>query len=513
MSESREKKGRATPLDGLVQPHIIEAIATSLDNSVEFNCFLDAVPRSLWTPALTAFVDVTTVAPSSVYDDWPYLILCETDLSPTVVGMLVQTLPLRLLMGFECTIYEAAPLVQLVPSLGPALSSIILAFDDTIMVDGQGQTIADLLLQQCPRMTHILIHAVFNNNNNNNEERVELSNLLAVVAHPRVEQLLLSLHDVHATPRLGHYLASWLLRAPSTSLILRNIIHMDDDAAMAFCDALQANTTLTELVLSRVANLVDLRGRTLPTSLQHLEWATRVGAPDVDDATIEHLAIAVGSTRLKHFGCCVFGRVAQCPAAASMLAQLQSLDVIALPADGVQALIAGLSTVPALTTLALQKSQMTSEDDAVQLMDALATSCPLLSRLNLNEHAMGYDGVAAVLAAAPRLPQLTSLDVSPKFNVMTLPELLYILMELVVAGRHVRELYVKTVMRQMTVNGVRAPLSDGKKVKRAVLRALAMIHDVPFVLNQFPANVEPHVVDALGATAERADRCQLYLNF
>ncbi|KDO20988.1 hypothetical protein SPRG_13881 [Saprolegnia parasitica CBS 223.65] len=256
-----------------------------------------------------------------------------------------------------------------------------------------------------------------------------------------------------------------------------DVAHMDDDAAMAFCDALQANTTLDTLVLSRVDNLMGFRGRTLPTSLRHFEWNACFHDPNVDDATINHLAMAVGPTKLHHFGCSVFGKLAQCMAAAPMLAQLTCLEVHALPAAGVEALIAGLSTVPALTTLGLEHCAIAKDDAAVQLMAALATSCTRLSRLQLKEHAMYHDGVAAVLTGALRLPQLTWLDVSPRFNAMALPNLLYILMELVAAGRHARELHLKTAMRQITINGDRSPLGDDKEHKRAVLRALAMIHD------------------------------------
>ncbi|EQC26655.1 hypothetical protein SDRG_15493 [Saprolegnia diclina VS20] len=510
--ERKTKKGRATPPDGLLFPHVIEAVATSLDTRDGFAAFLDAVPRSLWTPALTAFVDVCSLAPSYVYSDWPHLMLTETaDLPHEVLPMLVKTLPLRLCIDVECEIYEAAPLVQLVPSIGPALSYISLVFNDTIMVDGQGQTIANLLLEQCPCLRELLVDvAASRNNNHNADERVELSNLLAAVAHPRVEQLSVSLLDAHATPRLGHYLASWLSTAPTTGLSLRDVAHMDDDAAIAFCDALQANTTLTELSLHRVVNILGFRGRTLPPSLDRFEFDARFHNLDVNDATIEHLAIAVGATKLEHFGCSVFGRVAQCPAAAPMLAQLQSLEVHGLRADGVEALVAGLSTVPALISLVLGKSAMASEDAAVQLMDALATSCTHLTHLNLNEHGMRRDGVAAVLAATPRLPQLTSLDVSPSHDRMKLHELLCVLMELVAAGRHVQELSFQTIKSQ---NGRRATLVDSKEDKRAVLRALAMIQDVPFVVDRFPVDVEPHVVEALGATADRAERCTLNLYF
>ncbi|KDO20987.1 hypothetical protein SPRG_13880 [Saprolegnia parasitica CBS 223.65] len=302
------KKGRATPPAGLLLPHVIEAIATSFYMSVDFTAFLDAVPRSLWTPALEAFVSVRALATSCVYSDWPHLVLTETNVPPEVLPMLVKTLSLRLRIDIECPIYEAAPLAQLVPSIGPALSYIDLSFDDTLMINGQGQTIANLLLQECPCLREILVNVVALRNNINDDELVELSDLLAAVAHPRVEQIMLFLEGAHATPRLGHYLASWLSRAPTTMLNLRDIAHMDDAAGIAFCDALQANTSLNNLALHRVANLMDFRGRTLPSSMERLEWNARFHDPHVDDATIEHLAIAVGPTKLEHFGCSVFGR-------------------------------------------------------------------------------------------------------------------------------------------------------------------------------------------------------------
>ncbi|KDO24424.1 hypothetical protein SPRG_09814 [Saprolegnia parasitica CBS 223.65] len=116
-----------------------------------------------------------------------------------------------------------------------------------------------------------------------------------------------------------------------------------DDAAVAFCDALQANMTLTDLIITNAHSLGGFHGRTLPVSLKTLNWegcSNGVG----DDATVTNLATAVCSTKLKHFESSVFGQLATRSAAAPTLAQLKSLVVVdRLDVNHTDALIAGLS--------------------------------------------------------------------------------------------------------------------------------------------------------------------------
>ncbi|KDO18953.1 hypothetical protein SPRG_14386 [Saprolegnia parasitica CBS 223.65] len=102
------------PPDGLLQPHIIEAIASSLCTRDDFTSFLDAVPRSLWSPALSALVDVCAMAPPDhLYNEWPRLLLCKVDVSPEILAMLAKVLPLRLCIDVTDAIREAAPLANL----------------------------------------------------------------------------------------------------------------------------------------------------------------------------------------------------------------------------------------------------------------------------------------------------------------------------------------------------------------------------------------------------------------
>ncbi|KDO17438.1 hypothetical protein SPRG_17139, partial [Saprolegnia parasitica CBS 223.65] len=255
-SGRQTKVARPTPGDALALPHVVEAIATSLDNQDDFSSFLHAVPHSLWTPALSAFLDCTTVMPSSVIANWPHIKLRDMDLPPSVLALLAATLPLRPRIELEYVICDAAPLASLVAAVGPSLRNVILCFYSGRMVQGRGRAISNLLLQRCPRLRQVSISII----SYSESDAAELNDLLAVVAHPHVHDLSIDLQGVTTTPRLGHRLAAWLSTTPTTKLRLTYVDQMNHDGAIAFCDALQASTTLQELAIVNVRSLGGFHG-------------------------------------------------------------------------------------------------------------------------------------------------------------------------------------------------------------------------------------------------------------
>ncbi|KDO35244.1 hypothetical protein SPRG_00089 [Saprolegnia parasitica CBS 223.65] len=274
---------------------------------------------------------------------------------------------------------------------------------------------------------------------------------------------------------------------------------MDERAAIAFCDALQANSSLRELIVSNVPSLGGFHGRTLPVSLITLDWNSRVNEV-VDDETLTDLATAVGRTQLKHLVCNVFGQLATYPAAAPMLAQLKWLIVSELHADDTAALIDGLSSVPALTSLGILKCSLLLSTEL--LLETLATTCVHLTKLKVRDGHPTRDGATAVFAGVQRLPHLTMLSMS-----MRLSDVLYLLPELVAAGSQLDLLDLGTiVMDEETV-----PEHRSDTGKRALYRALALIQNVPFVVHDLPEDIDAFVVEALGLgpRADRGHRCRL----
>ncbi|KDO21663.1 hypothetical protein SPRG_13001 [Saprolegnia parasitica CBS 223.65] len=435
MTGRKQKAARVTLPDALALPHVVEAIATCLRDQKDFSSFLYAVPHSLWTPALTAILDCATAMPSTVSTNWPRIELRSMELPPSILTLLAATLPLRPRIELRCPIRQAAPLASLVAVVGPALSSVFLCFHRGHMVGGGGQVISDLLLQR-----------------------------------------------------------SWLSTAPATKLRLANVAQMDHDGAIAFCDALQAKSTLQELAISHVPSLGGFHGRTLPVSLKTLEWNSNYSG-HVDPATMTDLATAVGATQLERLECSVFGQLATCPAAAPMLLQLQSLTVSGLQANHMKALIDGLSSVPALTSLELCNCFLLLSTEL--LMKTLATTCVHLETLQLWDCDDLTQREAAVLSGTLDLPRLTSLTMAIRLSPM-----LDVLPELVAAGRQLRTLHLET-----SDDGEEH--GDADEDKLALCRALALIQSVPFVVEALPEDTDAFVVDALGPRADSGDRCRL----
>ncbi|KDO21664.1 hypothetical protein SPRG_13002 [Saprolegnia parasitica CBS 223.65] len=449
-SGRQTKVARPTPPDALALPHVVEAIAMCLKNQEDFSSFLYALPHSLWTPALSAFLDCATDLPASLVANWPRIVLATMAFPPLVLTVLAATLPLRPRMELHCSIRDAAPLASLVAVVGPALNTVTLQFYRGCMVQGQSQAISDILLQRCPRLRQVSISVHSYSEN----ETVELNSLLAVVAHPHIEDVTIVMQRTTiAPPRLWHLLAAWLSTAPATKLRLAYIARMDHDAVIAFCDALQANTTLQELTIFDVPSLGGFHGRTLPVSLKTLAWKIRPNR-NVDDATLTDLATAVVATQLERLECIVFGQLATCPAAAPMLSQLQCLIVSGVNADNMEALIDGLSSVPALTSLTARTFDLSLS--AELLMETLATTCVHLETLRVDD-------------------------------------------QLVAAGRH---------LRCLTLNTIGRDIYDLEK--RAICKALARVPDVPFVLQNLPKDMDKFVVDALSPRADRRHQCMLY---
>ncbi|KDO17439.1 hypothetical protein SPRG_17140 [Saprolegnia parasitica CBS 223.65] len=483
VNPAAQKAARVTLTNTLALPHVMEAIATSLDNQEDLESFLYAIPRSLWTPALTAFLDCTTVMPYSIIANWPHIKLRSIRFRSSILTLLAATLPLRPRIELRYAVRDTASLVAVV---GPALSCVILGFYSGRMVQGRGRAISNLLLQRCPRLRQVSISVI----SYSESDAAELNGLLAVVAHPHVIDLSLDLLLAITVPRLGHLLASWLSTAPATKLTLVRVAQMDDDAMMAFCDALQGNTTLQELTIVDIPSLNGFHGRTLPVSLKILNvYVNGV----VDAATLTSLANAVGPTQLERLECSVFGSLATCPAAAPMLSQLQSLVVSRLHVDNMPALLAGLSSVPALTSLELCDYSLSLSTEL--LMETLATTCMHLETLRVSNEQLTRDGATAVLSGVLQLPRLTTLDLW-----MPLLDVIDVLPELVAAGRHLRRLSLMSIER---------PNDDLEK--RAIYEALAQVPNVPFVLQTLPKDMDKFVVDALSRRADRRHHCDLAL--
>ncbi|KDO20138.1 hypothetical protein SPRG_14617 [Saprolegnia parasitica CBS 223.65] len=148
-------------------------------------------------------------------------------------------------------------------------------------------------------------------------------------------------------------------------------------------------------------------------------------------------------------------------------------------ADRMEALIDGLSLVPALTSLDFCDCDLSSS--AEPLMETLATTCMHLETL----HVWGWDAltrreVVAVLSGTLNLPRLTSLSM-----VILLSPMLDVLPELVAAGRHLRTLHLETIYEKP--GGV----GEGK---RALCRALALLQNAPFFMDALPEDTDGFVV-------------------
>ncbi|EQC32742.1 hypothetical protein SDRG_09714 [Saprolegnia diclina VS20] len=492
--ERTPQAARMSPPDALMLPHVIEAIATCSINQEDFESFLRAVPRSLWTPALVAFLDCHTEKPSTVSVNWPRIKLTDVELSPSVLTLLAAMLPLRPRMVLRRTDWDAASLASLIAVLGPALSDVTLLFSSNRTVNGQGHAISNLFLQRCPRLRRVVICE----EPTTAAEIIELNDLLAVAAHPHVEDMTINLRRATATPRLGHLLATWLLTAPSRELLLENATALDHDGVIAFCDALQANTTLTNLSIRNASALGGFHGRTLPVSLKTLTWNVRFNRV-INVVTLTDLATAVGPTHLEQFDCNVFCWLATCPAAAPMLAQLQMLTVSSLDVGDITSLLAGLSSVPVLISLTLRNCNLSSSTRL--LMKTLATTCVHLVRLDVSDHDLTRDDASAVIIGVTRLLQLTSLTLS-----MRLSDVLHILPALIAAGRHLRDLTLTAAWSDAD-DDADDILNLGM---RAIFRALAQVHDVPFVAATLPKNMDQFVIDALGPRADRCHQCELH---
>ncbi|KDO35240.1 hypothetical protein SPRG_00085 [Saprolegnia parasitica CBS 223.65] len=158
-----------------------------------------------------------------------------------------------------------------------------------------------------------------------------------------------------------------------------------------------------------------------------------------------------------------------------------------------EALLAGLSSVPALTSLERRHCSSSTE----LLMETLATTCMHLETLRVSDEQLTRRQVVVVLSGTLDLPRLTSLSITIRLSPM-----LDVLPELVAAGRRLRTLHLETIVH----GGEHGGAGEGK---RALCRALALILNVPFVVDALPEDTDAFVVDALGPRADRGDRCRL----
>ncbi|EQC27746.1 hypothetical protein SDRG_14495 [Saprolegnia diclina VS20] len=472
-------------LPGPLQPRLIEAIAGCLQMSIDFDAFLNAMPRPLWTPAMTAWRTLSTNAAMAV--TWPSITLHQFEYAPNVLSMLRSTLSLGPHVTFNQSIIHACELAAVVPTIGPAIKALSLAVEDEQLHPGEGQAVADLV-RQCSSLRELKIESTVYMEG---DPEPELDALLGAVAHPTVRHLELTLFYPNA-PRLGTFLSQWLQSAPAKKLCLLRVTFQDGDA---FCDGVQANRTLVHLDLHEIEGIDGLRGRRLPSSLRYLVWgATHSG----DSATLDNMAHALERTRLKHLRCAFFEEVASRPAAWPMLPHLTSLDT----GDGMnvaqmQLLLEALARLASLKELKLANFGFDASTFDV-VLPALVIHCPYLTDLDLQGNACDDETIKKLLAVAPQLPRLRHLTASrDQYNVLG-----YI-PELVAAGRHLKSLSMDAPGRR----------HHGIDAKLKMFRALAKIQDQPFYVGGRTLDTCPRILPDMflpnTGTVDPTTRCRL----
>ncbi|EQC25624.1 hypothetical protein SDRG_16520 [Saprolegnia diclina VS20] len=351
--------------------------------------------------------------------------------------------------------------------MGSAIDGLHITIDPVAILPHEGNALADLVLQ-CASLRSLIViaHEAFG-------EQPVFDALLRATAHPAVQTLVLDLRSIEAPLHLGYHLRDWVRTAPATSLSLSNISRMPRNAAVAFCSALHANSTLAEIKLERVNGIDGFLGRRLPTSLRELYYdhERHEFIDDIDDtptdAVLADLARALAPTRLEHLSYSYFGELALQPCLSSMLSVLTSLELVAaqLDDDRVPAFAAGLAQLGSLKTLVLVVPNYLYGEGFRSVLETLCVHCPSLETLDMADNRLDHDELMLLLEAVPRLPQLRKLEgwvhdwpfesVVPRFTTA-----------LVAASRQLREL-------NMTL------ITDGT-TQQDLYDALATIENQPF---------------------------------
>ncbi|EQC32741.1 hypothetical protein SDRG_09713 [Saprolegnia diclina VS20] len=130
-------------------------------------------------------------------------------------------------------------------------------------------------------------------------------------------------------------------------------------------------------------------------------------------------------------------------------------------------------------------------------MASLATACAHLTTLRIDANDdLTSESLAIVLSGVLQLPQLTTLTVPVRLS-----DVERVLPELVAAGRQLKCLYLET---SSELN-----YADDVTSQRSILRTLARMPNVPFVVHELPDDIDAFVVDALSPHADHDQLCDL----
>ncbi|KDO32267.1 hypothetical protein SPRG_02746 [Saprolegnia parasitica CBS 223.65] len=455
--ESTPRQLRCVP-DGLLQPGLFEAMASCIQRPADFENFLDALPSSLWSPAMAAWRELQ--ASRHMHLRWPSITLSSVDeYSPDELRALSHVVSLQPSVCFEDAVSDVSELAAIVPCVGPGLRVLALRVDVRSLHPGDGRVLADLV-RQCSALQVLALQM----DRQVTGDEPELDGLLHAMVHPTVHELNVSLGYSPSPASLGHLVAQWLQLGRAKTLQLSSVATMSTQVTDALCDALQASTTLQALELEAVEGLNGFHGRRLPSSLRQLLWDDerfREDAPEDEDAPsdaeLDHLAHALQHTRVESLSYQFLGELASRPSACLMLSQLTTLQlsVEGMDTDRWSALLAGLARMGSLRHLLLTNNYLGARR-LRGLLTAL-TQCPRLESLNICHNLLDGASITALLAAVPQLPSLRELDASHGAGAWSLAHMDNFMVHLVAAGRQLRSLAISPARETTIAHAVLAP--------------------------------------------------------
>ncbi|EQC27748.1 hypothetical protein SDRG_14497 [Saprolegnia diclina VS20] len=483
--------------DGLLQPGLLEAMASWIQKPVDFETFLDATPPSLWSPAMAAWRVLQ--ANDHMQLRWPSITLNVEELSTDERRALSQVMSLQPSMCLADAVSDVSELAALVPYIGSTIQVLAVCIDVRKLHPGDGRALVDLV-RRCSSLQELALHM----EGQVAGDEPELDAFFHAMVHPTVRELNLSLRNSPPPACLGHLVAQWLRLGRARTLQLSHITAMPALVAEALCDALQASTTLQTLELEAVEGLDGFRGRRLPLSLRHLLWDDEhfsEDAPEEDDApsdaALDHLAQALQHTRVQRLSYQFVGELASRPLVWPMLAQLTTLQlsVEGMDTDRWSALLSGLAHLRSLRHLSLTPNYLGARR-LRGLLTAL-TQCPCLESLNIRTNLLDGAAMTALLVAVPQLMSLRELDASHGVGAWSLMHMDNVVHHLVAAGRQLHSL-VLSPARESNID---------RQNKQRVLSALERAEDQPFYM------LEPNARPAfeLLRSEDKATRCHLML--
>ncbi|KDO28707.1 hypothetical protein SPRG_06562 [Saprolegnia parasitica CBS 223.65] len=492
------KTARATP-DGLLQPGLIEAIARFVPSADDFGNFLGAFPEELWTPALTALMALCESRHEELRVYWPSIELDDTDLPPELLDLLRSVASLRLPLHIIGTVRCLQGLPALVAAAGPLITTLMVEFEAEMLSTGDGQAIADLILQ-CSSLRTLDVSVMSDVQNDN--EVSELPALLQAIPHPAVRKLALHLHQARAVPQAGRLVAQWLRTVPGEELVFSRAPGMDLDDVPSLCDAFQANSTLTKIAVHDVPGLDGFHGRRLPRTLRDFSWnvfKSRLDDPPAPtDAILDDLAHALEHTKLEKLGCNYIGNLRWRLPAWTLVDHVRSIDCFILDEAHMAELCVVLPTLPALASISVRTTVPSTA--MLTLLCRTLTRCHV-TKLDISCPSFDREALKVVLAAVPDLPTLQSVHAAS--DLWTNLDLFYCCRELVAAGRHLKEL-------TLDENVTYGPDEDTTNYD-AVLRMLSLVANPPFVVRNLPEHIEGDVAEALSQSKDSPGRCTLCL--